>query len=228
MISSAAYILLAMLITLPIATVKFYSKKNLPGIILCFVIAVIAWFLGQSIPLAGGAVIGISIGMILANFRKYQNTFKPGIKETSKRMLQSAVVLLGFQMNFRDVSELGGQSIILIAVSISAALLASFAVGRVIGVTFNEKTLIGIGTAICGGSAIAAASPAIKASDRETASAISTIFLFNVIAVFVWEFNEYERSSLWHVGRIGYQRYIVGRDRRIFLQRYSRRCRYSC
>ena len=184
--SAVLYILLALIITLPIATVKFYSKKNLPGIAICLAISVPAWFLGQMIPMAGGAVIGIVAGMLLANFWRYPNLIKPGIKDTSKRMLQSAVVLLGFQMNFGDVLTLGGQSIALILISIAAALLTAYIIGRKIGVTFNEKTLIGVGTAICGGSAIAAAAPVIKASDKEIASAISTVFLFNVVAVFVF------------------------------------------
>lgn len=180
------YILIALIITLPIATPGYYGKKNWPGIGLCLLIAVPAWFLGQLLPVAGGAVIALLIGMLIANFWRYPEFFKSGVKDTSKRMLQSAVVLLGFQMNFRTVLSLGGQSLVLIFATIAAAFLTAVFAGKALSVAYNEKTLIGIGTAICGGSAIAAAAPVIKASDKEVASAISTIFLFNVIAVFVF------------------------------------------
>jgi len=183
------YFVLALLITLPIATVKFYSKKNLPGILFCVIIALFSHILGQIAPVAGGAVIGILLGMIIASFLKpgrLKDTLTPGIKETSKRMLQCAVALLGFQMNFNEVAELGLQSIALIVVVIFAALLAAFFAGKLLKAADKEKTLIGIGTAICGGSAIAAASPVIKASDKEIATSIATIFLFNVTAIFIF------------------------------------------
>ena len=180
------YIILALVITLPIVTVNFYSKKNLPGISICLAISVVAWYLGQFLPIAGSAVIGILMGMILVNFWKYPGSMKPGIKETSKRTLQSAVVLLGFQMNFSEVLTLGGQSIMIILISIAAAFLTAYIIGHMIGAKFNEKTLVGVGTAICGGSAIAAAAPVVKASDKEVAGAISTVFLFNVVAVFIF------------------------------------------
>jgi uncharacterized integral membrane protein (TIGR00698 family) len=182
------YVVAALIITLPITTPGYYSSKNFLGIMLCLALAVLSWFLGQLLPIAGGAVIGILFGILLANFWRYPDIFKPGIKDTGKRILQAAVVMLGFQMNFGKVMEMGGQSLILIFVSITAALLTAYFIGKAMGVAYNEKVLIGVGTAICGGSAIAATAPIIKASDKEVVSAISTIFLFNVIAVFVFPF----------------------------------------
>jgi len=180
------YVAIGLAVTLPIATRGFYSKKNMPGIALCLLLTIPAWFLGRWIDIAGGAVFGILLGMLVANFWKYPSVLKPGVKETSKRMLQSAVLLLGFSMNFSEVLRLGGQIITLILVVVGAALLTGYLVGKKLGESSGEKTLIGIGTAICGGSAIAAAAPVIKASEKAIAGAISTIFLFNIIAVFVF------------------------------------------
>lgn len=180
------YLLAALVITLPIVTVGFYKRKNWLGIALCLALSLPAWWIGQQIPLAGGPVIGILLGLIIANLVKLPVAFAPGIKDSSKRILQMAIVLFGFQMNLASVFELGGQALILIAATISVALLVAFFVGKALGFEGNERTLIGVGTAICGGSAIAAVSPIIQAKDEEVVRSISTIFLFNVIAAFAF------------------------------------------
>ncbi|MCL2496165.1 MAG: YeiH family protein [Clostridiales bacterium] len=180
------YILAALSITLPITTTGYYSKKNLPGALLCLLIAIAAWFLGLLLPVAGGAVIAILLGMLLANLWKYPAIYKAGISATSKRILQTAIVLLGFQMNLSHVLTLGAQGLVLICATIITAVLLAYGLGKALRIQANEQVLIGIGTAICGGSAIAAVAPVIKAQEREIATAISTIFLFNVLAVFIF------------------------------------------
>jgi uncharacterized integral membrane protein (TIGR00698 family) len=80
----------------------------------------------------------------------------------------------------------GAASLVIILVTVTAAFAAVLVAGRMLEVDFNLKSLIGVGTAICGGSAIAAVSPIIEAEDQEIAYAISTVFLFNVVAVFIF------------------------------------------
>jgi len=181
-----AYVLIALLITLPITTPGFYSRKNLPGVLPCLLLATASWFLGRLLPIAGGAVIAILLGMLTGNLWKYPETFDEGITATSKKVLQTAIVLFGFQMNINHVSAIGGRVVALILTVIAIAALVAFAAGKALGASRNERILIGVGTAICGGSAIAAAAPVVKADDREVATAISTIFLFNVLAVFIF------------------------------------------
>ncbi|MCL2767142.1 MAG: YeiH family protein [Synergistaceae bacterium] len=183
-----ACILSGILITLPIATFDYYSKKNLPGALICLLLAAIAWFLGRLFPLAGGAVIAILLGILLANIWQYPQMYKSGISATSKRVLQSAIVLFGFQMNLKYVLSLGGQGLVLICATIATSLLMANVIGKALRMHTNEQILIGIGTAICGGSAIAAIAPVIKASEREVATSISIIFLFNILAVFIFPF----------------------------------------
>ena len=180
------YTLLALLITLPITTPGYYNKKNYPGALLCLALATAAWFLGRLLPLAGGAVIAILLGMLLANFWKYPAFFKCGISATSKRILQTAIVLFGFQMKASSVLALGGQGLVLVFASITTSLILAYFVGKAMRIRSNEQILVGVGTAICGGSAIAAIAPVIKAEESEVATAISTIFLFNVLAVFAF------------------------------------------
>jgi len=178
--------LIALILTLPITGLAFYKRENLPGIALCTALAVFAWLLGRVFPLAGAPVLGILLGMILANLNLpfISGKLKPGTGVASKKALQAAIVLLGFQMNLRTVFELGGHALLLIAIATTAALLTAYIAGRAIGIRGNEQTLIGVGTAICGGSAIAAVSPILNAKDDEVARSIATIFLFNVIAAF--------------------------------------------
>ena len=180
------YIIIALLIILPITGLRYYSFKHLPGALLCFMLAIPAWFLGQWLPIAGGPVIGLMLGMLLAQFLRLPEVCKPGVKETGRRILQTAIVLLGFQMNLANILDVGGQALLVLFAVIAVALLLAYLLGKPLGVSANEQTLIGVGTAICGGSAIAATAPIIKADDKQVATAISTVFLFNVIAVFVF------------------------------------------
>ena len=180
------YIALALIITLPITTLAFYKKENWRGILLCLALAVLAWFIGQSLPMVGGPIIGILTGLIITNIWKAQDTFTKGIKISSKRVLQMAIVLFGFQMNLSTVFAMGRDSILLIIAVIITAFLVVYFLGTLMKIPYNEKMLIGVGTAICGGSAIAATAPALDASDKEVVRAISTIFLFNVVAAFLF------------------------------------------
>ena len=161
-------------------------KENGSGLLIAMAIAVVAYLLGTLMPVVGGPVLGITLGIITASFWKLPASTKKGIKFTSKYVLQLAVILLGFDMNMTSVIRVGQQSIWVILLTLSAAFLTAFLVGRLLEINHKLTTLIGVGTAICGGSAIAAASSAIDADDQDISYSISTIFLFNVIAVFLF------------------------------------------
>ena len=162
-----------------------FVKKNALGILICLVIAVPAWLLGQRFEVVGGPVFAILIGMVIALFWKDQKSAKSGITYTSKKVLQLAVVLLGFGMNLSSVLQVGGQSLPIIVSTIATSLIVAFALYKALHMDSNISTLIGVGSSICGGSAIAATAPVIGADDEEIAQAISVIFLFNVIAALI-------------------------------------------
>lgn len=169
------------------------QKKDLPGLILCFAIGAIAYGLGKQLPVIGGPVFAILLGMCVTlafpNIQQKQFLGSPissGIKLSSKKVLQWAIILLGFEMNLFRVFEVGVQSLWVMVFTISAALITAFAVGKLLKVNVKMTTLVGVGTAICGGSAIAATAPVIEADDESIAQAISTIFLFNIAAVFLF------------------------------------------
>lgn len=159
----------------------------LPGIALAGLIAIPAWIIGKAFPIIGSPVLGILFGMILA-FWKRPEILSEGVKYTSKKLLQYSIILIGFDMNLYNVFKVGKQTLVLMVFTLSAAFLTAFIVGKLLKVDKNTATLIGVGSAICGGSAIAATAPVIHASDEEVARSISTIFLFNVIAAFLFPF----------------------------------------
>lgn len=160
---------------------------KIPGIILAAIIATPAWLLGEIFPIIGSPVLGILFGMILA-FWKRPAMVESGISYTSKKLLQYSIILLGFDMNLFNVFRVGSQTIILMIFTLTVAFLTAFFVGKLLKVDKNTNILIGVGTAICGGSAIAATAPVIHADDEDVARSISTIFLFNVIAAFLFPF----------------------------------------
>ena len=163
-----------------------FIKKKGAGLLLCLIIAVPAWFLGQAVPVIGGPVFSILIGMVITLFLTKKDPFTPGINYTSKKILQAAVVFLGFGMNLTEILAKGKQSLPIILATISTSLVIAFVLYKALKLKSNNAVLVGVGSSICGGSAIAATAPVIDASDEEVAQSISVIFLFNVLAALIF------------------------------------------
>ncbi len=157
-------------------------KKLAPGVLLSLAIAVPAWLLGTRFPVVGGPIIAILAGMILTLFIPTKGAAAPGISFTSKKILQTAVVLLGFGLDLNVILATGKQSLPIIVCTISTSLIIAYLLHRAMKIHGNSAILIGVGSSICGGSAIAATAPVIGADDEEVAQAISVIFFFNVLA----------------------------------------------
>lgn len=166
----------------------FLEKLKLytPGVLVCAAIALGCWFLGQAFPLVGGPVFGILVGMAIALVWKRRDHTSQGISFTSKKILQYAVILLGFGLNLAEVVRVGAQSLPVIVSTIATALIVAFVLCKALHIPERIAQLVGVGSSICGGSAIAATAPVIKARDEEVAQAISVIFLFNIIAALVF------------------------------------------
>ena len=158
------------------------------GLLFCLVIAVPAWLLGKQFEVVGGPVFAILIGMVLALLvpAGASAPLQDGVKFTSKKILQYAVILLGFGLNLAQIAQVGATSLPIIVSTIATSLVVAFVLCRALKIPGKISTLIGVGSSICGGSAIAATAPVIDADDEEIAQAISVIFLFNVIAALVF------------------------------------------
>ena len=148
--------------------------------------AVPCWLLGKAFPIVGGPVFAILAGMIVTLFYRNKAGTQAGIVYTSKKILQYAVILLGFGLNLSEIAKVGATSLPIIISTISTSLIVSFALYHLLNMPANISTLIGVGSSICGGSAIAATAPVIGADDEEIAQSISVIFLFNILAALIF------------------------------------------
>lgn len=168
-----------------------FAQKNVPpawakGLLLTTALAAEAWWLGQRFPLVGGPVFGMLTGLLLRLVWSPGAAYRPGITLCSKQVLQSAVVLLGAGLSLQQVVATGSHSLAVMLTTLVVCLLAAFVLGRALKIDPNITTMIGVGTSICGASAIAAVAPIIEAKEEEVAYAISTIFLFNVAAALLF------------------------------------------
>ena len=158
----------------------------LPGTIVCLIIALVCYYLGNLFPIIGGPVFAILSGMIITLLISDKSKLQAGITFTAKKLLQYAVILLGFGLNLSVVLETGKQSLPIILTTITTSLIIAFVLSKVLKMPSKISTLVGVGSSICGGSAIAATAPVIDADDEEVAQAISVIFLFNIIACLIF------------------------------------------
>ena len=159
-----------------------FIQKNWKGILVCLVMAVPCWLLGQRFPIVGGPVFGILAGMIVTLLWHDKSAAQPGISFVSKKVLQYAVILLGFGMNLSVIWQTGKQSLPIIVVTITTSLVVAWLLHKLLHIPGKISTLVGVGSSICGGSAVAATASVIDADDEEVAQAISVIFFFNMLA----------------------------------------------
>lgn len=162
-----------------------------PGVLVTAVISLIATGIGQVLPIVGSAVPAIVIGVLLSLVRPrmarrhstIDRRIQPGITYSSKFLLQLAVVVLGVQLSIGSILQVGLESLPIMLTTLVVCLVGAWLLGKALRTERRLTTLIGIGTGICGASAIAAVSPVIGAASAEIAYAVSTIFLFNILAV---------------------------------------------
>lgn len=159
---------------------------HLPGLALCAALGLAGAFLGRLVPVIGAAIFALGLGILARLVLGPAPVLSKGIGLASKPLLQGAIVLLGAKVALGTVAAVGGQSLIVMLGSLAAAFLVAGLAGRALGVERRLAVLVGTGTAICGGSAIAAAAPVIGAEDSDTAYAFSVIFAFNLAAVFLF------------------------------------------
>jgi uncharacterized integral membrane protein (TIGR00698 family) len=143
--------------------------------ILCLLLSA-SGLVSPPVALATGLVFGLA----------FSHPYSPEAKKFSKFLLQASVVGLGFGMNLHQVVQAGRSGFVYTLLGISFALLAGMGLGALLGVQRVPAFLISTGTAICGGSAIAAVGPITHASDEEMSVALGTVFVLNSIALLIF------------------------------------------
>ena len=154
-----------------------------PGVTVAVLIALGATAVAPRAPFLGAPILAVALGAACANIRALDTRLRPGAVFVGKRVLQAAIILLGATLSLADVWQTGRRSLVVMLASLLAGLVAAAVVGRLLAVGFRLRSLIAVGSAICGASAIAAAAPVVAASAVEVAYAISTVFFFNLVAL---------------------------------------------
>ena len=161
-------------------------SKYTPGVVLVAALAAVATLLGAVVPVVGGPVFGITIGMLIQTLRPTREVHRPGVSFSAKYVLQASVVMLGLGLSLRELFTTGVDTFPVMIGTLLVALGGAYVLGKLLNVGGELRTLIGTGTAICGGSAIAATAAVISASELSVAYAISTIFVYNALAVVIF------------------------------------------
>ena len=136
------------------------GPRLLPGLGFALALAIPATLLGRLVPLVGGPVFAIVLGIAVTLARPMPASFAPGVRYASRTVLQSAIVVLGTSLDVGRVVHVGAGSLPVMFGTMAICLAAAAALGRALGLVPSLRTLLGVGTAICGASAIAAVSTA--------------------------------------------------------------------
>ncbi|MDF0529281.1 putative sulfate exporter family transporter [Tsukamurella sp. 8F] len=156
-----------------------------PGACLALVVAALATVAGHLEPMLGAPVAAVLLGAAVSTAwpRARARRYAAGLRATGSTVLQAAVVLLGAQVSAVQVLHTGAQTMPVMLGTLAACLVGAYVLGRALGVDGDLRTLIGVGTAICGATAIAATVPVLRPSASRVAYALTTVFLLNIVAV---------------------------------------------
>ncbi|MGW5361831.1 YeiH family protein [Actinopolymorpha pittospori] len=156
------------------------------GVLLPLAVAATATVLGRFVPVAGAPVLALALGVVVTTTVPRLGRFRSAVAGAGRWSIQAGVVVLGANLSLHQIAHTGLSSLPVLAATLAVALGGAPLLGRAMRISGGLRTLIGVGTGICGASAIAATSRVVVVTEAEIAYAVSTIFAFNVAAVLVF------------------------------------------
>ena len=159
--------------------------KYVPGILGALIIALCGILLSSLIPgnLISAGVFSLLVGMMIHPAVAHLPWMQPGISFTGKRLLRVAIIGMGVSLSIQQVVQVGALSLVVMAFTLAMAFGGGYLMGKTMGIPWRQSALICAGTGICGGSAIAAIAPVIRADSQDIAYALSATFLFDILMV---------------------------------------------
>ncbi|MDW8278178.1 MAG: putative sulfate exporter family transporter [Anaerolineales bacterium] len=163
-----------------------------PGLLLVLALALLSRFLHGFIgqPVLSKSIseilIAVLLGLLVGNLFRLHASLRAGAKFALQRLLRLGIILLGLRLSLQDVAATGLTALALVVLCIGAALGMAWLAGRLFRVPPKLAALIGVGTAICGNTAIVATAPVLKADEEEMGFAVATITLFGLLAVLLY------------------------------------------
>lgn len=164
-------------------------RPALPGLYLVIAVAIVARYTHGLIPwppisrAVSEVFIAVILGLHVRAFIGFGKRFEPGVKFALQRILRLGIILLGLRLSLQDVVGTGLSALLLILICMTLALSLAYLLGKALKVPQRLALLIGVGTAICGNSAIVATAPVIEAKDEEVSIAVATITFYGTLAV---------------------------------------------
>ncbi|MCL6648981.1 MAG: putative sulfate exporter family transporter [Chloroflexi bacterium] len=173
--------------TRPLQAAAAWLSTLAPGLALVLVVALVARGVGRVVPpVLNEVILALVCGLLVANVLGVPASARPGIRFAVQRILRLGIILLGARLSLGEVLTLGGQALGVVLALMTIALLFAYGVGRLLGLPRRLALLIGVGTAVCGNSAIIATAPIIEAEERDVSFAVATITLFGTLAVLLY------------------------------------------
>ena len=164
------------------------------GILLCLALGITSmWMAALKVwpfqinarPTFEPVMIAIVLGMVLGNLWSVPKSFAPGVKFSVKKFLPLGIIFLGARLNYWDILRLGLNGVLMSLGEILLALILMYLLTRWLKLSGKLGTLLGIGTALCGGTAIVAAAPVIEAEESDVVFGVATVTLLGLIAMFL-------------------------------------------
>lgn len=160
------------------------TKKTIPGLLLCILIAQLGVFFGKFFPSIGGAPLAIFLGIIAGNSFAKSTIFAPGSKFSESDLLSYSIVLLGGTLSISTILQLGFSGIAFILLQMSLTIAITMFIGKKLGFSKAFRALMASGNAVCGSSAIGATAPVISAKDSDKGISITIVNLTGTILMF--------------------------------------------
>jgi uncharacterized integral membrane protein (TIGR00698 family) len=157
-----------------------------PGLTIIILLALLARVATRFTGAIPDVVLALLAGIVIRNMVGLPTSARPGIAFTMRYILRAAIILLGAGLSLAAVVRTGASTLVLVLACCVIAIGLGLLLARVFGLSGVLGTLIGAGTAICGGSAILAIAPMTRAKDEDVAYAITTIFTFNILALLIY------------------------------------------
>lgn len=162
---------------------KAFAINNVPGLLTAGALALLSVFLAGFGSFVGAATIALFLGIVLGNVRIRTKEIEKGLEFTETKILEAAIVFIGFGMNASIFAALGVSTWVFVGSSVILVMIVALAVSRWFGLSSRMGALIGAGSAICGSAAIGAVSPLIRSKEEETGLSIGVINLLSTIGL---------------------------------------------
>lgn len=159
--------------------------KLIPGLALSLLGAIVAQLAGKYSGVINDVILAIFLGFMIRNFIGWP-AVSAGLSFDVKYMLRLAIILLGVQLSWQQVMETSGHALWIILIVVIMAIPVVYFIGRKLSLSAQMASLLGVGSAICGATAVLATGPAIGAKEQDMGLAIATIFIFNTLALITY------------------------------------------